>query len=52
VLLVDACCHALRTGCVWRLLPKTFQPWQAIPTSFSRWAAAGAFETMHDRLHL
>ena len=48
--MVNACCYALRTGCAWRLLPKTFPPWQAIYKSFSRWAAAGMFEAMHDRL--
>lgn len=48
--MVNACCYALRTGCAWRLLPKTFPPWQAIYKSFSRWAAGGVFETMHDRL--
>jgi transposase len=47
---VDACCYALRTGCAWRLLPKTFPPWQAVYKAFSRWAAAGVFEAMHDRL--
>ena len=49
-LMVNACCYALRTGCAWRLLPKTFPPWQAVYMSFKRWAAAGTFETMHDRL--
>ena len=48
--MVNACCYALRTGCAWRLLPKTFPPWQATYKSFSRWAAAGVFEAMHDRL--
>ena len=48
--MVNACCYALRTGCSWRLLPKTFPPWQASYKSFSRWAAAGVFEAMHDRL--
>lgn len=48
--MVNACCYALRTGCAWRLLPKTFPPWQAVYMSFKRWAAAGTFETMHDRL--
>jgi putative transposase len=48
--MVNACCYALRTGCAWRLLPKAFPPWQAAYKSFSRWAAAGVFETMHDRL--
>lgn len=48
--MVNACCYALRTGCAWRLLPKTFPPWQASYKSFSRWANAGVFEAMHDRL--
>ena len=48
--MVNACCYVLRTGCPWRLLPKTFPPWQATYKSFSRWAAAGVFEAMHDRL--
>ena len=48
--MVNACCYALRTGCAWRLLPKTFPPWQATYMSFKRWSAAGVFETMHDRL--
>ena len=44
-LMVNACCYALRTGCAWRLLPKSFPPWQAVYKSFSRWAVAGVFET-------
>jgi putative transposase len=48
--IVNACCYALRTGCPWRLLPKTFPPWQAVYKAFSRWAAAGVFEALHDRL--
>ena len=48
--MVNACCYALRTGCAWRLLPKTFPPWQAVYMSFKRWAAAGLFEVVHDRL--
>ena len=47
---VNACCYVLRTGCAWRLLPKSFPPWQAVYMSFKRWGAAGTFEKMHDRL--
>jgi putative transposase len=47
---VNACCYALRTGCAWRLLPKTSPPWQAVYMSFKRWAAAGVFEALRDRL--
>ena len=31
-------------------LRQAFPPWQATYKCFSRWAAAGVFETMHDRL--
>lgn len=48
--MVNACCYVLRTGCPWRLLPKTFPPWHAVYKAFSRWAAADLFETLHDRL--
>jgi transposase len=48
--MLNACCYVLRTGCAWRLLPKTFPPWQAVYKAFSRWAAAGLFEALHDRL--
>ena len=48
--MVDACCHVVRTGCAWRLLPKSFPAWEAAYMSFKRWSAAGTFEKMHDRL--
>lgn len=48
--IVDACHYVVRTGCAWRLLPKSFPPWRAVYKSFSRWAASGLFEAMHDRL--
>lgn len=48
--MVNACCYVVRTGCAWRLLPKSFPPWQATYMSFKRWASAGLFEMMHDRL--
>lgn len=48
--LVDACCYVVRTGCSWRLLPKSFPPWATVHKTFSRWAKAGLFEVMHDRL--
>lgn len=48
--MVDACIYIVRTGCAWRLLPKSFPPWHSVYKAFSRWAAAGVFEAMHDRL--
>jgi transposase len=49
-LMVDACNYVVRTGCAWRLLPKSFPPWRGVYKAFSRWAAAGTFEATHDRL--
>ncbi len=48
--MLNACSYAVRVGCAWRLLPKTYAPWPAVYKAFSRWAAAGLFEAMHDRL--
>ena len=49
-LLVNACFYVVRTGCAWRLLPKSFPPWRAVYKAFRGWAQAGTFELMHDRL--
>lgn len=48
--ILNACCYAVRTGCAWRLLPKSFPPWRAVYKAFRTWAQAGVFEAMHDRL--
>ena len=48
--MVDACCYVLRTGCAWRLLPRSFPPWLVVHKSFSRWAAQGKFEQLQQRL--
>jgi putative transposase len=48
--LVDACCYVVRTGCAWRLLPKSFPHWRAVYKAFRGWGQAGTFELMHDRL--
>jgi putative transposase len=47
---LNACMYIVRTGCAWRLLPKSFPPWRAVYSAFRGWARAGTFETMHDRL--
>lgn len=48
--IVDACFYVVRTGCSWRLMPKTFPPWNAVYKLFRRWSQQGRFERMHDRL--
>ncbi|MBX3713069.1 MAG: IS5 family transposase [Lysobacter sp.] len=48
--IVDACFYVVRTGCSWRLMPKTFPPWNAVYKLFRRWSRQGRFERMHDRL--
>jgi transposase len=39
--MVNACCYVVRTGCAWRLVPKSYAPWKAGYMSIKRWAAAG-----------
>jgi putative transposase len=48
--LVNACFYVVRTGCAWRLLPKSFPHWRAVYSAFRGWARAGTFEVVHDRL--
>jgi transposase len=48
--MVDACFYVLRTGCSWRMLPKSFPPWGVVHKAFSRWAAQGKFEQVQQRL--
>ena len=48
--MVDACCYVVRTGCSWRLLPKSFPHWDSVYKTFRRWSEQGRFERMHDRL--
>lgn len=47
---LNACFYVVRTGCAWRLLPKSFAPWRAVYSAFRGWARAGTFELVHDRL--
>lgn len=48
--LLDACCHVVRTGASWRMLPKDFPRWQNVYRTFRRWSDQGKFEHMHDCL--
>ncbi len=48
--MVDACSYVVRSGCSWRMLPKTFPPWANVYATFRRWARQGKFEAMYDRL--
>lgn len=49
-MMLNACCYVLRTGCAWRLLPKSYGSWATVYKTFSRWAKRGVFEAMQDRL--
>ena len=48
--MVDACAYVVRSGCSWRMLPKSFPPWVAVYATFRRWAQQKKFEAMYDRL--
>ena len=49
-LVVDAILYVLRTGTVWRHLPREFPPWPSVHRWFLRLAHAGAFERLCHRL--
>lgn len=49
-LIVNAILYVARTGCQWRMLPKTFPPWQTVYGYFWRWTRSGLWAQVNDRL--
>jgi transposase len=47
---LDAILYVVKSGCPWRLLPKTFPPWQTVYHVFRRWCADGTWARLNDRL--
>lgn len=43
--------HILKTGCLWRMLPKDFPPYNTVFYYFSKWKHEGVFEELMDTLH-
>lgn len=41
--LLDAILYMVKSGCSWRLLPKTFPPWKTVYHRFRRWCRDGTW---------
>ena len=48
--LLDAMLYGVKSGCPWRLLPKTFPPWQTVYHVFRRWCRDGLWACLNARL--
>lgn len=48
---MNAIMHILKTGCLWRMLPKDFPPYNTVFYYFSKWKHEGVFEELMDTLH-
>jgi putative transposase len=48
--IVDGIFYVSRSGCQWRLLPKTYENWSTTYGYFNRWCKDGTWEKLHDTL--
>lgn len=48
--IVDGIFYVSRSGCQWRLLPKTYENWSTTYGYFNRWRKDGTWERIHDTL--
>jgi putative transposase len=48
--ILDAGFYVLRTGCLWRLLPKDLPAWQTVYYDFRAWRLDGTWEHIHTAL--
>lgn len=44
---VDAILHVVRSGCQWRLLPRSYPPWKTVHHVFVRWMAGKTWEALN-----
>jgi putative transposase len=49
-IVMNAILYLNRTGCQWRMLPKSFPNWKSVYTVFWRWRRDGIWEMVHDCL--
>ena len=48
--LLNAVGYLVKSGCQWRLLPKTFPPWQTVYHRFRQWCHDGTWKLINDAL--
>jgi putative transposase len=48
--ILDAVFYVLKSGCLWRLLPREFPPWKSVYDWFRRWRIDGTWERLNAEL--
>lgn len=48
--LLNAIFYLVKSGCPWRLLPKTFPPWKTVYDRFRKWCQDGTWEVLNAAL--
>ena len=46
----DALLYITKSGCQWRMLPKSYPPWESVYYYFRKWKSYGVIEEIHDFL--
>jgi len=49
-LVLNAVLYLVKSGCAWRLLPKSFPPWQTVYHHFHQWSRVGVWAALNGRL--
>jgi putative transposase len=45
--ILNGLCYVLRSGCQWRLLPRTYGPWSTVYAYYRAWRMQGVWERIH-----
>lgn len=48
--IVNGILYINRSGCQWRLLPRSFGPWSTVHDYYRKWRRDGTWELIHDKL--
>lgn len=49
-LILNACLYLIKSGCPWRLLPKSYPAWPTVYHHFRQWSRDGVWAALNDRL--
>ena len=48
--IVNGILYLVRSGCQWRMLPRSFGPWSTVHDYYRNWRRDGTWRRMHDKL--
>ena len=48
--IVNGILYLNRTGCQWRMLPRSFGPWSTVHDYYRNWRRDGTWQMIHDKL--